>query len=98
MKLKKQEDRTLWLSHGTCSYIRMYVNAVAGSVMLYLQHDFYNMIFSMEHKLYIVCGSNPPPPPHEEKILGARLHVSTEMALQNKPRLFPPTSFRYYHS
>jgi hypothetical protein len=38
------------LSHGTCSYIYMYINAVADSVMLYL-HDFYNIIF----KLYVTC-------------------------------------------
>jgi hypothetical protein len=31
---KKQEDRTLWLSHGTCCYIRMYINAAADSVVL----------------------------------------------------------------
>jgi hypothetical protein len=30
-------------SHGTCSYIRMYINAAADSVMLYLRHDFYNL-------------------------------------------------------
>jgi hypothetical protein len=35
-----KKDRTLWLSHGTCSYISMYINAVAGSVTLYLQQDF----------------------------------------------------------
>jgi hypothetical protein len=31
------------LSHGIRSYICMYTNAVAGSVMLYLQHDFYSI-------------------------------------------------------
>jgi hypothetical protein len=41
IKLKKQADWTRWLSHGTCSYIRVYINAVADSVMLCLQHDFY---------------------------------------------------------
>jgi hypothetical protein len=66
IKLKKQEDRTLWLSHGTCSYIRMYINAVAGSVKLCLQHDFYNIIFKIKHKLYIASGSAPPPPPEEK--------------------------------
>jgi hypothetical protein len=29
----------------------MYINAVADSVMLYLQLDFYNIIFKMKHKL-----------------------------------------------
>jgi hypothetical protein len=33
------------LSHGTCIYVFMYINAVANSVMLYL-HDFYNIIFN----------------------------------------------------
>jgi hypothetical protein len=45
---KKQEDKTLWLSHRTCSCIRMYINAVADSVILYLQHDFYNIIFKIK--------------------------------------------------
>jgi hypothetical protein len=63
IKLKKKpEDRTLWLSHGTCSYIRMYINAVAGSVMLCLQHDFYCIIFKIKTKLCIASGSAPPPP------------------------------------
>jgi hypothetical protein len=56
---------TLWLSHGTCSYIRVYINAVAGSVMLCLQRDFCNIIFTIENKLYIALGSAPPPPPEE---------------------------------
>jgi hypothetical protein len=65
IKLQKQEDRTLWLSHGTCSYIGMYINAVAGSVMLCLQHDFYNITFKIKHKLYMPQGQ--PPPPHRIK-------------------------------
>jgi hypothetical protein len=40
----------------------MYTNAVAGSVMLCLQHDFYNIIFNIKHKLYIASGSAPPSP------------------------------------
>jgi hypothetical protein len=48
----------------------MYINAVAGSVILYSQHDFYNIIFKIKHKLYIASGSDPPP---QEKILGAQL-------------------------
>jgi hypothetical protein len=70
IKLKKQEDRTLWLSHGTCSYIRMYTNAVANSVMLCLQRDFYNTIFNIKHKLHVSSGSATPPP-SPTKILGA---------------------------
>jgi hypothetical protein len=49
------------LSHGTCSYICMYINAAAKSVILYL-HDFYNTIFKIKRKLYITSGSAPPPP------------------------------------
>jgi hypothetical protein len=48
----------------------MYIDAVAGSVMLYLQHDFYNITFKIEHKLYTASGSDPPP---QGKILGACL-------------------------
>jgi hypothetical protein len=56
----KQEDRTLWLSPGARSYVHMYINAVAGSVMLCLQRDLYNIIFKMKHILYIASGSTPP--------------------------------------
>jgi hypothetical protein len=48
------------LSHGTCSYIHMCINAVADSVMFYLQHDFYNIIFKIKRKLCIASGSAPP--------------------------------------
>jgi hypothetical protein len=37
----------------------MYINAVADRVMLYLQHDFYNTIFKIKHRLYIASGSAP---------------------------------------
>jgi hypothetical protein len=40
----------------------MYINAVAGSAMLYLQHDFYNIVFKTKHKLCIASGSGPRPP------------------------------------
>jgi hypothetical protein len=33
------------LSHGTRSYINMYINTAADSAMLYLQRDFYNVTF-----------------------------------------------------
>jgi hypothetical protein len=40
----------------------MYINAVAGSVMLYLQHDFYNMIFKIKiNYIYTLMVSTPPP-------------------------------------
>jgi hypothetical protein len=51
----------LWLSQGTC--IWMYIDAVANSVLLYLRHDFYNIIFKIKHKLYIASGSGPTPHP-----------------------------------
>jgi hypothetical protein len=44
--------------------VYLYVlNAVAKSVMLqlFLQHDFDNTIFKIEHKLHTVAGSAPPP-------------------------------------
>jgi hypothetical protein len=64
ISFKNQEGRTLWFSHGICSYICMYINAFANSVILYLQHDFYNIIFEIiKHKLFIVSGSAPHPPP-----------------------------------
>jgi hypothetical protein len=31
----------------------MYINAVENSIILYLQHDFYNIIFKVKHKIYI---------------------------------------------
>jgi hypothetical protein len=46
--------------------------AVANTVMLYLQHDFCNIIFKIKHKLYIPSGLGSPPPP-QTKILGAHL-------------------------
>jgi glucose/arabinose dehydrogenase len=29
--------------------------------MMYLQHDFYNIIFKIKHELYIALGWTPPP-------------------------------------
>jgi hypothetical protein len=57
------------LSHGTCSYIRMYINAVAALRCAYSM-VFVNIIFKIKHKLYIASGTAPPP---QWKILGARL-------------------------
>jgi hypothetical protein len=48
------------VSHGTCSYIRTYINTVADSVMLYLQLDFYDIHFKIKRKLYTALGSAPP--------------------------------------
>jgi hypothetical protein len=39
----------------------MYKNVVANSVMLYLKHDFYNIIFKIKYKLYIASVSDTPP-------------------------------------
>jgi len=40
----------------------MFMNAVEISVMLqlYLQHECYNIIFKIKHKLYIASGPLPP--------------------------------------
>jgi hypothetical protein len=56
------------LSHGTCSYIRMYINAVANSVMLCLWHDFYNIIFKIRQ---IIRSLRVNPPPPQRKIVAA---------------------------
>jgi hypothetical protein len=59
----------------------MYINVVADSVILYLQHDFYNIIFKIKHKLYIATESaltSLPPP--QGKILGA--HVDSTVAFR----------------
>jgi hypothetical protein len=40
----------------------MYINAVGNSVILYLQHDFDDIIFKIKNKLYIASGSAPLPP------------------------------------
>jgi hypothetical protein len=59
----------------------MYVNAAADSVMLqlYLRHDFYNMIFKIKHKSYVVSRSSFTPHPPKEKILVAHLFDVTCM-------------------
>jgi hypothetical protein len=49
----------------------MYINAVADSVMLYLQRDFYNIIFKIKHEIMYSLRFSPPPP--KGKILGVRL-------------------------
>jgi hypothetical protein len=46
----------------------MYTHAVADSVVLYLQRDFYNIIFKMKHKLFIASGQQSP---CKGKIVGA---------------------------
>jgi hypothetical protein len=70
-KVKIQEDRTLWSTHEICSYINMYINVVADSVMLHIQHYFYNKIFKIKHNFYSAPGSAPPPP--QRQLLSARL-------------------------
>jgi hypothetical protein len=62
------------LSHGARSYIWKRINAVVDSLMLYIQHDFYNIIFKMEDKLYIDLGS---PPPSGKKSGCARVWMET---------------------
>jgi hypothetical protein len=80
------------LSHGTCSYIRMYINAVAGSVMLYLQHDFRNIRFKIEHNLYMASGPAPPHPPRTPAVKNSDCaHAETSSCCDNKTRLQPYT-------
>jgi hypothetical protein len=67
IKLKKKKQEELWLSDGTCSYIRMYIHAVADSVMLYLRHYFYKTIFKNKPKWFIASGLAPLPPTPNEK-------------------------------
>jgi hypothetical protein len=86
IKFKKQEDRTLWLSHGTCCYIRMYINVVAGSFMLCLQRDFYNIDCKIKHKF--ISGSAPPPSP-KRKNSGVHLDNSASQGSRNP---LPPCS------
>jgi hypothetical protein len=64
------------LRHRTGSY----KNAVADSVMLYLQHDFCDIIFKTRHKLYIASGSTPPPPPPRKN--SGRTHYSCHTLLR----------------
>jgi hypothetical protein len=65
-KITKQEDRTLWLSHVTCTYISMHINRVANRVMLCLQQDFYNNFLNPTYVLYTASGLASPPPPKEK--------------------------------
>jgi hypothetical protein len=67
-KIKKQEDKTLWVCQGMCSYICMTINAVAKSIMLHLQHFSYNIIFKIKQIKYGIRVS-----PRQGKILGAPL-------------------------
>jgi hypothetical protein len=71
------------LSHGTGSYIRKSIKAFADSLMLYLQHDFYNIILKIKLKLYIASGKRPPrpPSPHGE-ILGVQLKMKDVKAIE----------------
>jgi hypothetical protein len=81
MKLKKKLDMTLCLSHGTCSYICMYINTVTNSVMLYL-HDFYNIIFIIKHKLYIYPLGQPPVLPFPKKNSGCAVVIGQPYCVQ----------------
>jgi hypothetical protein len=49
------------LSHGTCSYIRMYINTVADSVMVCLRHDFCNMMFQNQTQIIDSLRVTPLP-------------------------------------
>jgi hypothetical protein len=73
---------TLWLSHETCNYIRIYINVVADSVTFYL-HDFYNIILKTKYKLYIASGSVPPV---QRKIMGANPLLHTKQNNNKKKK------------
>lgn len=89
IKLEKQEDWTLWVSHGTSSYIYMYMNAVTESVILqlYLRYDFYNVIFNT-NKNHIKPQSHPPTPPSQRKIPGAHLSWKELKSSRKVPDMF----------
>jgi len=60
------------VSHGTCSYICMYINTVVNSVMLHLQHDLYNIIF----KTLITYSLRVSTPSPQLKILVVHLLIT----------------------
>jgi hypothetical protein len=82
------------LSHGTCSCILMYINAVADGGMLCLQHEFSNIIFKIKHILYTATRLAPAtPPPPQRKILGARLLIFTLQPLYSVGRASVPSGY-----
>jgi hypothetical protein len=88
------------LSDGTCRYIRMCINTVADSAMLYLRHDFYNIIFKIKHKLHIASGLAPsPPPPRPRKNFGCAPVWDVRLcSLVDKYWRFGGTCCPYHHS
>jgi hypothetical protein len=88
----------------------MYINAVANSVILYLWHDFYNIIFKIKHKSYIASESAPPPANKElwvrfcqltQHWLGSRYSSTAADSWGRYNRLPVPTTFAlrtdHYH-
>jgi hypothetical protein len=65
----------------------MYINVVADSVMLYLRHDCYNIIFKI--KLYTASGSAPPSPRSEKFWVRTWWIINWE----GRRRTFPHTRF-----
>ena len=51
-----------WGSHGIISYICMYINLIANSVMLHLCYHFYILILKIKHELHTAPGSDFPHP------------------------------------
>jgi hypothetical protein len=43
------------------AHVVIYIYMQLQTVMLYLRHDFYNIIFKIKHKLYIAPGVSPTP-------------------------------------
>jgi hypothetical protein len=51
----------------------MYINAVADSAILYLLHDFYNIIFKIKQVMHSLGVNTLPPPKKKGKTLGVHL-------------------------
>jgi hypothetical protein len=73
------ESRNVYL-YSIC----MYINAVANSVVLCLQRDFYNITFKIKPELYIASGSAP-----QGKILGAHLGWALPTTISFREKNFP---------
>jgi hypothetical protein len=64
------------LSHGKCSFIRMYINA-------YLKHDFHKRI--LRSNINYVEPQGQPPPPPKEKLW---VHTCLEMWINGQAHAF----------
>jgi hypothetical protein len=87
------------LSHVTCSYIRMYINAVTDSVMLwvYLQHDFYNITFKNQTYIFYSLMVAPPPPPLKNSGFAQVLAYGSKKHRYSSPILQPVQQYAFLH-